>query len=66
MVFLHPSNFNNAIAILNNLKTSKKDTRRRGDVYLLIKNTCSAKMKSMCISLDARFAIGQMKSDFKG
>ena len=40
MVFLHPSNFNNAIAILNNLKTSKKDTRLRGDVYLLIKNTC--------------------------
>ena len=59
MVCLHPSNFNNAIAILNNLKTSKKDTRLRGDVYLLIKNTCSAKMKSMCISLDARFAIEQ-------
>ena len=47
-------------------KQAKRISSRRGDVYLLIKNTCSAKMKSMCISLDEQIAIGQMKSDFKG
>ena len=46
-------------------KQAKRISSRRGNVYLLIKNTCSAKMKSMCISLDEQIAIEQMKSDFK-
>ena len=46
-------------------KQAKRISSRRGDVYLLIKNTCSAKMKSMCLALDEQIAIEQMKSDFK-
>ena len=46
-------------------KQAKRISSRRGDVYLLIKNTCSAKMKSMCLALDEQIAIEHMKSDFK-
>ena len=41
-------------------KQAERISSRRGDVYLLIKNTCSAKMKSMCLALDEQIAIEQM------
>ena len=66
MVLLHPLFFITLLPCKKTWKQAKRISSRRGDVYLLIKNTCSAKMKSMCLALDEQIAIEQMKSDFKG
>ena len=66
MVFLHPPIYITLLPCKRTWKQAKRISSRQGDVYLLNKNTCSAKMKSMCISLDEQIAIEQMKSDFEG